>query len=156
MHCTQSQAEVTTWVGDICMRHETCRQQGQLHTCRGFVETVLEMYLEGISLSEIEAMMAIARLESGGQLVGPLQQEVMLSWSAMVFLTLQAIGLPLRPSGVSPLWHFALEGLQMTSATMQLSVYNAGSPARSPQFESDCSITKSSETERSTSRGSSG
>ena len=117
-------------VGDIHMRHETCRQQGQLHACRGFVETVLEMYLEGISLSEIEAMMAIARLESGGQLVGPLQQEVMLSWSAMVFLTLQAIGLPLRPSRVSPLWHFALEGLQMTSATMQLSVYNARRPAR--------------------------
>lgn len=58
------------------------------------------MFLEGISLSEMEAMMAVARLESGGQLVGPLEQEVMLSWSAMVSLTLQAIGLPLRPSGV--------------------------------------------------------
>ena len=60
------------------------------------------MYLEGISLSEMDAMIAVAQLESGGQLVGPLQQEVLLSWTAMVFLTLQAIGLPLRPSGVSP------------------------------------------------------
>ena len=68
--------------------------------CRAFVEVGLDMYLEGISLSEMEAMMAVARLESGGQLVGPLQQEILLSWSAMVFLTLQAIGLPLRPSGV--------------------------------------------------------
>ena len=59
------------------------------------------MFLEGISLSEMETMMALARLESGGQLVGPLEQDIMLSWSAMVFLTLQAIGLPLRPSGVS-------------------------------------------------------
>ena len=65
------------------------------------MEVGLDMYLEGISLSEMEAMMAVARLESGGQLVGPLQQEILLSWSAMVFLTLQAIGLPLRPSGVS-------------------------------------------------------
>ena len=58
------------------------------------------MFLQGISLSEMEARRAVARLESGGQLVGDLDQEVMLSWAAMVFLTLQAIGLPMTASGV--------------------------------------------------------
>ena len=77
--------------------HDRCA-----HACRGFVEVVLEMFLQGISLSEMEAMMAVARLESGGQLVGDLDQEVMLSWAAMVFLTLQAIGLPMTASGVLP------------------------------------------------------
>ena len=70
------------------------------HACRGFVEVVLEMFLQGISLSEMEAMMAVARLESGGQLVGDLDADVMLSWAAMVVLTLQAIGLPMTASGV--------------------------------------------------------
>ena len=79
---------------------------GRAHACRGFVEVVLEMFLQGISLSEMEAMMAVARLESGGQLVGDLDQEVMLSWAAMVFLTLQAIGLPMTASGVLPLPKF--------------------------------------------------
>ena len=79
---------------------QTLVQARVMTACRAFVEVGLDMYLEGISLSEMEAMMAVARLESGGQLVGPLQQEILLSWSAMVFLTLQAIGLPLRPSGV--------------------------------------------------------
>lgn len=77
--------------------HDRCAR-----ACRGFVEVVLEMFLQGISLSEMEAMMAVARLESGGQLVGDLDQEVMLSWAAMVFLTLQAIGLPMTASGVLP------------------------------------------------------
>ncbi|CAK0785333.1 hypothetical protein CVIRNUC_008540 [Coccomyxa viridis] len=74
-------------------------QNRPLVATRGFVEVVLEMFLQGISLSEMEAMMAVARLESGGQLVGDLDQEVMLSWAAMVFLTLQAIGLPMTASG---------------------------------------------------------
>ena len=85
-------------MGDILLK---LAQTKNRPLCRAFVEVGLDMYLEGISLSEMEAMMAVARLESGGQLVGPLQQEILLSWSAMVFLTLQAIGLPLRPSGVS-------------------------------------------------------
>ena len=74
-----------------------------MHARRGFVEVVLEMFLQGISLSEMEAMMAVARLESGGQLVGDLDQEIMLSWAAMVVLTLQAIGLPMTASGVHTL-----------------------------------------------------
>ena len=91
------------FVGDLAWKIMSCLfpfMTSMAHACRGFVEVVLEMFLQGISLSEMEAMMAVARLESGGQLVGDLDQEVMLSWAAMVFLTLQAIGLPMTASGV--------------------------------------------------------
>ena len=91
------------FVGDLARKIMSCLfpfMASMAHARRGFVEVVLEMFLQGISLSEMEAMMAVARLESGGQLVGDLDQEVMLSWAAMVFLTLQAIGLPMTASGV--------------------------------------------------------
>ena len=101
------------------------------------MEVVLEMFLEGISLSEMETMMAVARLESGGQLVGPLEQDIMLSWSAMVFLTLQAIGLPLRPSGVSYLSQITQTWDPSTAASdhLETGVGSEIGPSLSPLLE---------------------
>lgn len=59
------------------------------------------MHLEGYSLNDIELMLSYARLESGGLLVEPIEQEILLSWTAMVMLTLQTVGLDIRPAGVS-------------------------------------------------------
>lgn len=61
---------------------------------------VLDMHLEGFSLSSMEVMLSLARLESGGSLLEPLEQEILLSWCAMVMLTLETAGLPRRPEGV--------------------------------------------------------
>ena len=62
---------------------------------------MLEMYQEGFALNDVELLVSLARLESGGQLVGQLEQEIMLSWAAMVFLTLKTLGLGRRPESVS-------------------------------------------------------
>ncbi len=67
---------------------------------RFLVETLLEMHLEGFTLADMEVMLSLARLESGGRLVEPLEQEILLSWCAMVMLTLETVGLPRRPSAV--------------------------------------------------------
>jgi hypothetical protein len=58
------------------------------------------MHLEGISLRDVEVMLAVARLESGGSLVEPIEQEILLSTTAMVLLTLQIVGVQPRPAGV--------------------------------------------------------
>ncbi len=68
--------------------------------CRFLVETLLEMHLEGFTLADMEVMLSMARLESGGKLVEPLEQEILLSWCAMVMLTLETVGLPRRPYAV--------------------------------------------------------
>jgi len=68
---------------------------------------VLDMHLEGFSLNSIEVMLSLARLESGGSLLEPLEQDILLSWCAMVMLTLETAGAPRRPEGVrcsSLLW----------------------------------------------------
>lgn len=71
--------------------------------CRFLVETLLEMHLEGFTLADMEVMLSLARLESGGKLVEPLEQEILLSWCAMVMLTLETVGLPRRPYAVCPI-----------------------------------------------------
>ncbi len=64
------------------------------------METLLEMHLEGFSLADTEVMLSMARLESGGVLLEALEQEILLSWCAMVMLTLETVGLPRRPAAV--------------------------------------------------------
>ncbi|CAL8465195.1 g4730 [Coccomyxa elongata] len=72
-------------------------QNRSLVATRFLVETLLEMHLEGFTLADMEVMLSLARLESGGKLVEPLEQEILLSWCAMVMLTLETVGLPRRP-----------------------------------------------------------
>ena len=59
----------------------------------------------------------MAALQSGGQLLAPLEQETALSWAGFVLLTLEAVGLPLhakaRPPGpLSKDGNSAAESLQ--------------------------------------------
>ncbi|BDA50302.1 hypothetical protein COCOBI_15-4310 [Coccomyxa sp. Obi] len=72
-------------------------QNRSLVATRFLVESLLEMHLEGFTLADMEVMLSLARLESGGRLVEPLEQEILLSWCAMVMLTLETVGLPRRP-----------------------------------------------------------
>ena len=44
----------------------------------------------------------MAGLQSGGQLLAPLEQETALSWAGFVLLTLEAVGLPLHAEACPP------------------------------------------------------
>ena len=44
----------------------------------------------------------MAGLQSGGQLLAPLEQETALSWAGFVLLTLEAVGLPLHAEARPP------------------------------------------------------
>ena len=39
---------------------------------------------------------AVAALESGGQLLAPIEQDLLLLWTGMVFLTLRELDIPLH------------------------------------------------------------
>ena len=63
------------------------------------------MHLEGFTLADMEVMLSMARLESGGTLLEALEQEILLSWCAMVMLTLETVGLQRRLAAVRMLIH---------------------------------------------------
>ena len=52
------------------------------------------MHREGYTLEDVQLMVAAAGLASGNQLLSALEQEVLLSWVAVVFLSLQEAGVP--------------------------------------------------------------
>ncbi len=52
------------------------------------------MHREGYRLEDVQLMVAAAGLASGNKLLAPLEQEVLLSWVAVVFLALQEAGVP--------------------------------------------------------------
>ena len=72
---------------------------------RLLVETLLQMRAAGFTLRDIEVALSLARLSSGGSLVEPLEQEILLSWCAMALLTLDSLGVPLPPDAVSSTTH---------------------------------------------------
>ena len=70
---------------------------------RLLVETLAQMYVAGLTLRDIELALSVARLSSGGQLVEPLEQEILLSWCAMAMLACESVGAPLPPAAVRTL-----------------------------------------------------
>ena len=58
--------------------------------------------MAGITLRELEGALTVAGLQSGGQLLAPLEQETALSWAGFVLLTLEAVGLPLHAEARPP------------------------------------------------------
>lgn len=64
------------------------------------METLAQMYVAGLTLRDIELALSVARLSSGGQLVEPLEQEILLSWCAMALLACESVGAPLPPAAV--------------------------------------------------------
>ncbi|KAK9815214.1 hypothetical protein WJX72_000077, partial [[Myrmecia] bisecta] len=68
-----------------------------LFAAKCLVETLIDTFQEGMSIKRIELALTFAALQSGGTLMAPLEQEVVLSWAALVFLTLREVDVPLYP-----------------------------------------------------------
>ncbi|KAK9832512.1 hypothetical protein WJX81_003538 [Elliptochloris bilobata] len=71
-------------------------QNRSLFAARCLVQTCIEAHRSGISLRDLEGALTVAGLQSGGQLLAPLEQETALSWAGFALLTLEAIGVPLH------------------------------------------------------------
>lgn len=67
---------------------------------RLLVETLLQMRAAGFTLRDIAIALSLARLSSGGSLVEPLEQDILLSWCAMAMLTLDSLGVHLPAEAV--------------------------------------------------------
>ena len=67
---------------------------------RLLVEALLQMRAAGFTLRDIEVALSLARLSSGGSLVEPLEQDILLSWCAMALLTLDSLGVHLPADAV--------------------------------------------------------
>ena len=64
-------------------------------------QVLLDVYRTGRSAQDMELALTVASLESGATLMGPLEQDMLLSWIALVLQTLATLGAPLYP-GVRP------------------------------------------------------
>lgn len=70
-------------------------RHGSLFAAQSLVEALLELYRQGCTVEELQSTLLLAALQSGGQLLQPIEQEVLVSWATMVLLTLQLVGVPL-------------------------------------------------------------
>ncbi|KAK9851676.1 hypothetical protein WJX84_011863 [Apatococcus fuscideae] len=69
-------------------------QHRALLACQCLCETGIQMHREGYRLEDVQLIVAAAGLASGNKLLTALEQEVLLSWVAVVFLSLQEAGVP--------------------------------------------------------------
>ncbi|KAK9813793.1 hypothetical protein WJX73_010091 [Symbiochloris irregularis] len=63
---------------------------------RCLVETAMEMYRSGLWLQDLQLALSVATLESGGRLLAPIEQELALMWTGLVFMTMRELNAPLH------------------------------------------------------------
>ncbi|KAL4423032.1 hypothetical protein ABPG77_002066 [Micractinium sp. CCAP 211/92] len=74
-------------------------QNRSLFAAKCFVEVVIEMYQQGASVDDVKVALSLAGLQHGGKLLSPLDEDILLSWVAVVMMALQMVGVPLAPEG---------------------------------------------------------
>ncbi|GAB4814423.1 hypothetical protein N2152v2_001469 [Parachlorella kessleri] len=78
-------------------------QSKALFAAKCLVETVVQMYRAGYTLDDVKLSISLGGLEYGGQLLSPLHEDLLLSWVAIVMMTLKQVGVPLSNEGAARL-----------------------------------------------------
>ncbi|KAL4428301.1 hypothetical protein ABPG75_002390 [Micractinium tetrahymenae] len=76
-------------------------QNRSLFAAKCFVEVVIEIYQQGATVDDVKVALSLAGLQHGGQLLSPMDEDILLSWVAVVMMALQMVGVPLAPEGVA-------------------------------------------------------
>ena len=79
-------------------------------------QVLLDVYRTGRSAQDMELALTVASLESGATLMGPLEQDMLQSWIALVLQTLATLGAPLYP-GVRPPIYQSCHGKSSRAST---------------------------------------
>jgi hypothetical protein len=61
------------------------------------VEVVVEMYREGVTLEDAKLLLSLASLQQGGQLLGPMDEDILVNYVAVIMIALEMVGVPLKP-----------------------------------------------------------
>lgn len=75
-------------------------QNRSLFAAKCFVEVVVEMYQQGATVDDVKVALSLAGLQHGGQLLSPLDEDILLSWVAVIVMALEMVGAPLAPEGL--------------------------------------------------------
>lgn len=73
-------------------------QNRSLFAAKCLVETLIAIYQRGFTLDEIKMDVTLATLASADPFK-PIMMDVLLTWTAVVMMTLRAVGVPLLPEG---------------------------------------------------------
>ncbi|KAL4523016.1 hypothetical protein Ndes2437B_g00161 [Nannochloris sp. 'desiccata'] len=74
-------------------------QDRSLFSSKCLIETAIEIYRRGFTLDNIKLDVTLATLTTSGDPLKPLMLDILLTWTAVVMMTLQTIGVPLLPEG---------------------------------------------------------
>ncbi|EFN55333.1 expressed protein [Chlorella variabilis] len=94
----QDDVEERRWVRALILAYLASLNRS-LFAAKCLVEVVVEMYREGVTLDDAKVMLSLASLQHGGQLLKPMDEDILLSWVAVIMIALQAVGVPLNPEG---------------------------------------------------------
>eukprot|EP00884_Botryococcus_braunii_P013465 jgi/Botrbrau1/22119/Bobra.0206s0043.1 len=79
------------WVEALLLGFFACQNRSALAS-RCLVETILEMWHSGVTFEHVQVMLVMKGAESGFRLLAPLEQEILVSWVALIQLALQEVG----------------------------------------------------------------
>ncbi|PSC70908.1 hypothetical protein C2E20_5721 [Micractinium conductrix] len=74
-------------------------QNRSLFAAKCMAEVVIQMYREGVTVDDVKVALSLAGLQHGGQLLSPVDEDVLVSWVAVIMMALQMVGVPLLPQG---------------------------------------------------------